>query len=164
VGRISCSGDRLHRVRAANRLRAGFRQAEMSDLAFADEVFHRAGDVLDRHVRIHAMLVEEIDAVGPQPLQRGIGDLADMRRPAVEAGLFPVLDPEAELGRDDDLIAHGSERLAYQLFVDERPVNLSRVEEGDAVADGLPDDGTALGGAGRRAVAVADPHAAEPEG
>ena len=41
----------------------------MLDLAFGDQVLDRAGDILDRHVRIDAVLIEEIDAVGPQALE-----------------------------------------------------------------------------------------------
>ena len=54
-------GHRLHRVRAADRLHARLRQAEVLDLALADQLLHRARDVLDRHVRIDAVLVEEVD-------------------------------------------------------------------------------------------------------
>ena len=72
--------DRLDRVRAADRLHAGFGQAEVLDLAFLDQVLHRAGHVLDRHVRIDAVLVEQVDAVGPEPLERAFGDLAGCAR------------------------------------------------------------------------------------
>ncbi len=43
--------DRLDRVRSPDRLRAGFGQAEVLDLALPDQLLHRAGHVLDRHVR-----------------------------------------------------------------------------------------------------------------
>ena len=71
---------------------------------------------------IDAVLIEEIDRVGLEPLQRRLGDLADVRGPAVQTRLLAVLELEAELGRDDDLIAHGRQRFADQLFVRERPV------------------------------------------
>ena len=77
-------GDRLHRVRAADRLHAGFGQAEMLDLALLDQVLDRSRHVFDRHVGIDAVLIEQIDAVGPEPLQRGLGDLPDVLRPAVQ--------------------------------------------------------------------------------
>ena len=99
--------DRLHRMGAADRLHAGFGQAEVLDLALLDQVLHRAGHVFDRHVRIDAVLVEEIDALGPQPLERGLGDLLGCARagcPGRAAGRSPV-DVEAELGRDHHLVA-----------------------------------------------------------
>ena len=61
--------DRLNGVRPPDGLRAGFRQPEVLDLAFRDKVLHRAGDVLDRHVRVDAVLVEEVDPVGPEALR-----------------------------------------------------------------------------------------------
>src|SRR5262249_12568337 len=76
VGRISRSGSRhqseyslckrrhrLHGVRAADCLRARFRQPEVLHLPLTNEVPDGTGDVIDRHVRIDALLVEEIDAV-----------------------------------------------------------------------------------------------------
>ena len=55
-------GHRLHGVRAADRLRARLGQAEVPHLARRDQVLDGAGDVLDRHVRVDAVLVEEVDA------------------------------------------------------------------------------------------------------
>lgn len=46
---------------AADCLHAGFREAEVVDLAFADEFFDGSGDVLDRDVRVDALLVEQVD-------------------------------------------------------------------------------------------------------
>jgi hypothetical protein len=34
------------------------------------------GDILDRHLRVDAMLIEEIDAIGLDPRKSGVGDLA----------------------------------------------------------------------------------------
>ena len=36
----------------------------MPDFPFGDEVLHRARDVFNGHVRINAVLVEEVDHVG----------------------------------------------------------------------------------------------------
>ena len=61
----------------------------------------------------------------------------DVLRPAIEPALLPVgIELEAELGGDHDLLAHRSKRFAHELFVRERPVDLGRVEEGDAALDG----------------------------
>ena len=101
-----------------------------------DQLLHRAGDVLDRHVRIDAVLVEQVDAVGPQPLQRRLDHLPDVLGPAVQARLLPSpLELEAELGRDHHLVADRRQRLAHQLLVGERAVDLGGVEEGDAALD-----------------------------
>jgi hypothetical protein len=76
------------------------------DRAFLDQILHRPRHVFDRHVRIDAVLVVEVDAVGLQPRERGLGDLPDVLRPAVKARLrVPGL--EAELGGDNDLLPEG---------------------------------------------------------
>ena len=140
-----CSAvDRLDRVGAANRLHARLRQPEVFDLAFADQVLDRARDVLDRHVGIDAVLIEEIDPIGLEPLQRRVGDLADVRRPAVQPRLLAAFELEAELRRDHDLIANRRERFADELFVRERPVDFGRIEERDAAIDGRTNDRDAV--------------------
>ena len=89
----------------------------------------------------------------------------DVLGPAVQAPLLPVrVDVEAELGGDHHLVAERGERLADELLVRERAVDLGRVEEGDAALDGRPDEGDHLLLVGSRAVAVAHAHAAEPDG
>jgi hypothetical protein len=70
--------DRLNRVRATDRRDARFRQAEVQDLAFGDEVSNRPSYLLDRHVRIDTMLVEQVDTVSAQALKRRLGDLPDL--------------------------------------------------------------------------------------
>ena len=54
----------------------------LSDL---DEFLDGPGYVFDRHRRIHAVLIEQVDAVGPQPLQRRFDDLLDVLRTTVQA-------------------------------------------------------------------------------
>ena len=98
-------------MRATNRLHAGLGQTEMLDFAFANQIADRARDFFDRHVRIDAMLIEEIDPIGLEPPERRVSHFAYMGRPAVEACLLAVLELEAELGGDDDLLSDGSERL-----------------------------------------------------
>ena len=84
-------GNGLHGMGAADGFRARLGEAEVQNLALLDEVFHRAGDVLDRHGRIDAVLVVEIDAVGPQALERFLDDLPDVLRSAVQARLVPSI-------------------------------------------------------------------------
>ena len=56
-------GDRVHGVGAADRAGAGLGQAEVADLARRDQLADGAGDVLDRHVRVDPVLVEQVDRV-----------------------------------------------------------------------------------------------------
>ncbi len=96
----------------------------MLDLALGDQVLERAGNLLDRHVGIDAVLVEDVDAIGAQAPEGGLGDLLDMLRPAVEtAAPFACRrNVEAELGCDHHLITNGLQRLPDQLLVDERTI------------------------------------------
>ena len=55
------SGHGLHGVGAADGFGAGFRQAEVLDLAGLDELLDGSGDVFDGHVGIDAVLIEEVD-------------------------------------------------------------------------------------------------------
>jgi hypothetical protein len=108
----------LHRVRAADRLYARLQEAEVAHLALLDQLLDGPGDLLDRHVGVDAVLVEQVDPVGAQPPQRVVYARADCLRAAVEPGLAAGAEEvEAELGRDHDLLAYGFERLADQLLV-----------------------------------------------
>jgi hypothetical protein len=86
------------------------------------------GDVFDRHVRIDAVLIEEVDPIRLESSQRGVGDFAIMCRSAVQSDLLAVLELEAEFRRNHHSIANRSERFADELFVRERPVRLGGVE------------------------------------
>ena len=154
---------RMDRMGAADVGDAGLRQAEVAHLALPDEVGDGAGDVLDRHGRIDPVLIEEVDMVGLEPLERAFHRLADVRRAAVEAGaLLAVVEAEAELGGDGHLVAAAGERAAEQLLVLEGAIDLGGVEEGAAEFDGAMQRGDRLGFV-RRAVGLAHAHAAEAD-
>jgi hypothetical protein len=148
-------------MRAPDRLRSRFRQAEVPDLAFVDQIPHGAGHVFDWHLRVDAMLVEQVDAIRLQPHQRRIGHFADALRAAVEAGIGVAIT-EAELGRDHDLVAERLHGLTDQFLVGEGPVGLGRVEERDPAFKGGTDQLDASLLVDRRAITVAQAHAAVP--
>ena len=68
----------------ADRLRAWLGKAEVLNFAFPNQILDRSCHVFDRHVRVNAMLIEQIDDIGVQALERGLGDLLDVLRAAVE--------------------------------------------------------------------------------
>src|SRR5882762_9841848 len=76
---------RLYGVRTPDRLHARLGEAEVPDLSLLDQFLHGAGHVFDRHVGIDAMLVEEIDDVDLESLQRALGDLLDVFGAALQA-------------------------------------------------------------------------------
>jgi len=63
------SRDPLDRVRAANGLRSRFRKAEVLHLTLLNQVPQRSRHVLDRHVRVNPVLVEEVNRLDPEPLE-----------------------------------------------------------------------------------------------
>jgi hypothetical protein len=59
----------VHGVGAAERLGAGLGQADVPDLAFGHQLGDGADGLLDGRVGVDAVLVVEVDAVGPKALQ-----------------------------------------------------------------------------------------------
>ena len=154
VGRTSGSGSRVHSEYSlctavtgctACALRivagAGLGQAEVAYLAGPYQLADGARDVLDRHVGVDPVLVEEVDRVGAQAAQGGVGDAPDLLGSAVESDGLAVLDAPAELGGDHDLVADRGERFTDEFLVDVGAVDLGGVEERDAAFDGAADHG-----------------------
>jgi hypothetical protein len=65
--------DRLHHVCSTDGLRARLREAEVLHLALGDELLHRTGDLLDGHLRVDTVLIEEVDRIDPKPPERRFG-------------------------------------------------------------------------------------------
>ena len=129
----------------------GFGEAEMLHLAGGDEGFDGAGDVFDGDLGIDAVLVEEVDAVGAEAGQHGVGDADDVVGAAVEAGGAGAglrIDVEAEFGGDDDVVADGGEGGADEVFVGPGAVGFGGVEEGDAEVVRAADDADGVGAVG----------------
>ena len=87
----------------------------------------------------------------------------DRLRAAVDAAGLARRELEAELGRDHDLVADRLERLADELLVRERAVDLRGVEERDAAVDRGPEQRDHLLRLRERREAGAHAHAAEAE-
>ena len=150
---------------AADGVGTGFGEPEVGDLAGGDEVLDGAGDVLDRDGRVDTVLVEQVDALDAESLQRAVDGLADVVRPAVEAATFSGLWVEAppELGGDDDLVADRTECFTDECLVGERAVDLGGVEERDAEVDGGADQADHRVRVVDGSVVGAHAHAAETE-
>jgi len=119
-------------VGAADGPRSSLGQTEMLYLTFLDQIFHGSRDILDGHVEIDPMLVEQVNGIDPQSAERGLGNLLDVFWPAVERGpSIPIAWTclPAELGGDHYLAAERSEGFAHQFFVGERVVHLRGIEE-----------------------------------
>src|SRR6267142_5999943 len=97
--------DRVDFLSAPQRLRAGFRQSDRSDLARRNEFGQRANGFLDRNVRINAMLIIEIDRFDAQPTKARVARTADILGRTIHAPDSVGTDTEAKLSRDDDAVA-----------------------------------------------------------
>jgi hypothetical protein len=101
------------------------------------------------------VLVEQVDAVGPEPAQRVLDGGPDVFGAAVQAGGRVAVVGEAELGGDLHLVADGGEGLPDERLVGEGAVDLGGVEEGDAEVYRGPDEVDAVLLVDSRAEAVA---------
>ena len=63
------SGEGLDGMGATDGFCAGLGKPEVLDLACLNQLFHSAGDVFYRHVRIDAVLIEEVDRLDFEPLE-----------------------------------------------------------------------------------------------
>ena len=121
---------RMHGIGGHDLLDARLGQSEVADLARADQLGHGAPCLLDRHLRIHAVQLVEIDRVDAEPAQRCIARSADMLGRAVAPIRGGVDGDEADLRRDDDAVAQARAHdvLADDLLVGERSVDIGGVE------------------------------------
>ncbi len=151
-------------VRPADVGDAGLRQAEVQRLALADEIADRAGDVLDRHGGIDAVLVEKVDAVGARrrsdPSTAARIDFGRLSRSAPIWRPFSILNPNlvAMVTR----VAPADQRPADQRLVGERPIDLGGVEKRAAELDGAMQRRDRLLVV-RRTVGLAHAHAAQSD-
>ncbi len=78
----------MYLVRPLQRGDRRLAQADMADLAFADQIRHRADDVLDRYLRIDPVLIIKIDLLHAQR----------RRLPSTERRIYSgrLLTPRAE--------------------------------------------------------------------
>src|SRR3546814_19140841 len=106
-----------------------------SDVCSSDLFHHPADRLFDRDGRVDAVLIEKVDRVDAEPLERAFAGAPRVGGRAVDAGDLLALEPEAELGRDDQPIALAPDRFAEQFLVAERTIDFGGGEEGDAEVD-----------------------------
>src|SRR5579871_653852 len=136
----------------------------MPDLPLSDQVLHGARNILDRDIGIDAVLIEEVNGIYTQTLQRLLGDLPDAFRPAIGRARSAGAEVEAKLRGDDDALLHGRERFTDEFLVREGAVDLGGVEERDAALDRGPDQCHHLFPVRNWATMIIQAHAAETNG
>jgi len=77
------------------------------------------------------MLVEQVDAIRFQSLERSVRDRSDPLRAAINPG-HRISILEAEFRGDDYLVADRGQRLTHDFLIHERPVRFGRIKESDA--------------------------------
>ena len=156
--------DGMHFVGAANRLRAGLGKTQVAHLPRADEFGHRANCFFDGCVRIHAMLVVEVDRVNAEAAETCFARRADVFRPAVDAAEVGVAGAEdSELRGEEHFVAPTANGAANELFVDVRAVDVRGVKEIDAQLERAMDRGNGFRVV-PSAVKLRHAHATQPEG
>ena len=137
----------------------------MADLARRDELGHRADGLLDRRLRVDAVLVVEVDVVDAEAPQRVLAARLHVVGAAVDAahGRVVGVADDAELRRQHDLVAAVGDRPADELLVGVRPVDVGGVQQRHAELEGAVDRGDRLVVVAG-AVELAHAHAAEAEG
>src|SRR6185437_1403467 len=70
--------DRLNCMRTANGLDSRLRKTKMPHLTLRNEVFDRPRHILDRNVRIDAVLIEQVDHIRTKTFQSTLHVFADM--------------------------------------------------------------------------------------
>ena len=113
---------------------ASFRETEVLHFAFLDQLLDCTRNIFDGNVQVDTMLIEQIDGIDLEPLERPLCCLLDVLWPAVEstplASVVGIGFPP-EFRRDDDLAAKRSEGLTDKFFVQERTVHFGGIEECD---------------------------------
>src|SRR5439155_12918986 len=113
-------GNRLNGVRATDGPCCCFRKPEVLDLALLNEVLYGTRHVFDRDLRVHAMLVEEVNDIDPEPLERAFDSLLDVLGLAIQANPTRTavgLELVGELGGDCDAPSQGLQGFADQFFI-----------------------------------------------
>src|ERR1700722_8054268 len=112
------------------------------------------------------MLVEEVDSVRLQTLQRAFYDLLDMVGAAVGCRPLTIVAGirlEPELGSDHDIFAEGSESFPHNFFIGERAIDFCGVKESDTAPDSGADELDCFALLRGRTKAEAQAHTAEAE-
>ena len=117
-------------VRASDRVGCGFGQAKVADLARLNELGHGTNGVLDRRVRINAVLIIEVDHIDLQPAQGCLASRAHIVRLSIDADKRAIGRPDiAELGRKHDLVAAIFDGFPNQLLIPTQSIDVGSIEE-----------------------------------
>src|ERR1700684_2836028 len=107
------------------------RKAKMQNFSLVDEFLDRTGNVFDWHLRVYAVLVIQVDAVGFKAFQRLLNHFPDVFWLAVKSTAILVV--EAEFACNSDLITNRFKRLPDKLLVCVRAIDFGCIKECDTL-------------------------------
>ena len=73
----------MHGMSTTDRGGVRLGEAKVLDLALLNQLLDRARYLFNRHIRVRAVLIEEINGIDPQALERCLGNPLDLL-PAIE--------------------------------------------------------------------------------
>ena len=127
-------------LRVGNLPGGKIRAADVTDFAGANEIIEGAKGLLDRCGGIGEMNLVEIDPVGAEALEAGLGGGDDVMAGGALHG-SGLVHGAAEFGGQDDALAVLAEDLAEDGFrTAALAVGIRGIEKGDAQVDGLVND------------------------
>src|SRR6185437_14629895 len=141
---------------------------DLADLPLVLKILQRADRLLVRDLRIRGVQLVEVDPLEAEASQRALACLAQVLRAAIarpETVLALAVADGAALGRDDEVVRVGTERLGDQLLADLGAVGVGGVDQIDAELDRAPEHGDRFVAVRGRAedFGAGDPHRAEAE-
>src|ERR1019366_5145673 len=165
-----CQG--LNGVCTTDRFCGCLGKSEVLDLACLNQFLHGTRDLFDRHVRIHPVLIQQVDGFDFEPLERAFDGFLDVLRPAIQlrrctghaTRILAGTDVETEFSSNYYLTAVRSERFTHKLFVQERPVDFGGIKERNATINGGMEQSCHLLLVLGRTVRKAHSHATEADG
>ena len=155
---------RVHGMRLAQRRGGDLRQADRPDLPLVHQIRQRPDAVRDRHVRILAVQVIQIDHVGLQARQAVIAHAPQCVRARVDRPPARLVAEHPALAGQHDIGAMRLEDGAEELLVGAESIEGGGVEHRDAALERRAQDAFRHIPWRRRGVGVAQVHAPEPEG
>src|SRR3954470_10959238 len=130
----------MGRMGPPDRLRRSFGEAEIADLSLVLKARHFADRILDRHIRIDAVLVIEIDRIDREPLEARLAGGTDIFGVAAHSEELAIRSADiGKLGREENLVPAAADRSPDQLLVREWPVHVGGVQERNALVERVMD-------------------------
>ena len=128
----------MHFVRAPNGGRRSLRQSQIAHFSGFYQLRHGTHGFLDRHIRVDAVLIVQVDRGHAQALQTRFATSPHVFRAAInptDRGVRLVAY-NPEFGREKSFLAQAANRLPDQHFVVAVAVNVRSIQKGDTELNG----------------------------